>query len=419
MPVQFITKDIGSSTANGRVDILSLGAEINAEPAITTGMVGGFSVETDGDDLIMAFKAELSPSEVSALDNVVLNHQGNPSPVETKIQTVKIDGVDTSGGRINTSPFKTSVSRTNFFTHDFTDPTTWYTKSVRFEDHEMVRNTNLGNRFFDIDRGALGIEGDLYLIDVGSAKIFGERQLRDELGRSYAPEVKIDGVVQKEHTLHNRFDWDYEVDYSDSDGTGGSDPTTAGRVQFKSAPPEDSVVTITFCKSTTSEFFIKPAPGKRLKLDTVEIQFASNVAINDTMVFQPYGYLGALPPSDQAQIIAYLVATQQIPPGYTPDPTTIVPYGTPTEYNGMRDFIREANGNYSPIPRSEAPQAFITPRDLRHDAITFPWNYQSVITVSSLAGMYISIRLLHDIPYYGEFGDATFYCYSEDDTPPG
>ena len=93
-----------------------------------------------------------------------------------------------------------------------------------------------------------------------------------------------------------------------------------------------------------------------------------------------------------------------------------MPYGSPTRYKSMRDFINEANGNYPVIPPSSAPKAELTPRDLRYGIVTYPWNYQSVIELESSRGMFVSIKLDKDEPYYGEFGTATFYCYSENET---
>lgn len=418
MAVDIQTRSVGADTANGVVDLTSLIFEIQAKEAIITSMVNGAYIDVLDDVINIHFKAALSPAEVVALDEVLLAHQGIPTVIESPVQKVSLQGVNVAGGRLDTSTFKTSASRVNFFTHDFTDPTTWYMKSVRIEDHAMTLNSSLGDRFYDIDRASLGLDSDdqtVHLIDVGRAKIFGERQLRDDLGQTYAPVVKVDGVEMKEKTLHNATNWDYELGYCDVPATNDNAEECAGRISFRRAPPQGSVVTMTFHYATTSEFIIRPSPGKKLELDSVEIQFASNVSIKDTMTFQPMGHFGALTPDQQALVLA----ASGLPPGFPLPFDTPVPYGTPTEYNGMRDFIREANGNYPAIPRSEAPRNEITARDLRYDAITFPWNYQSVITVSSLAGMYISIRLLHDIPYYGEFGDATFYCFSEDDTLPG
>jgi hypothetical protein len=79
----------------------------------------------------------------------------------------------------------------------------------------------------------------------------------------------------------------------------------------------------------------------------------------------------------------------------------------------MLDFQAESNGAMPVIPAIGGPSW----RGIRHPIIVFPWDYAALLTLSSAAGMEIRIKLLHDVPFGGEFGTATLYCLSEDETP--
>jgi len=408
MPVDTQIRPVGASTANGVVDIMSLNNEINANESIVTAMVGGASVEVDGPDVVVAFKAVLSPAEVAAFDAVLLAHQGIGTVEPTTVQEVSIKGVNTINGRLDTAIFPPAVSRKNLFTHDFTDPTTWYTSAEKIVDEPMFLNTEgLGTRVYDID--VTQWDREVCVIQAQNAKIFGEDTLLAPDGETYAPVLTVDGNVMTPKTIENLTDFDYEIDFSSERFTGDTRPRRGGRVEFRDEPPDGSEIRLTFYRATDSRFFIRPAPGKVLELDSVEIQFSTNVSVRDTMIFQPYGRFDGLSPEQQAYLTANVFG------GVTPPGDTRVPYGNPTVYKSMRDFIREANGNHPIIPPSGAPQDIINSRDLRYGTLTYPWNYQSVITLESSKGMEIEIRLKNDLPYYGEFGDATFYCYSEDE----
>lgn len=416
MPVDSQVRSVGADTANGVVDIPSLGEAIQLNSNIVTSMVNGFSIDVEGDVLTIRFKDTLSPSEIVALDATILAHDGQQSIEDSPVQAVSLAGVNIIDGRVDTSTFPSHATRHNVFTHDFTDPTTWYTNSMKIENHQLSNVAEMGTRFYDVDFAALGITRDeLHIIDVSHAKIFFEDSLRAPDGGGYGPWLTVDGVVQKEKNLNNPDNWDYKLDYTSGPSVIDDSTHLAGRIEFQEPPNPGAVVMMTFYRATTSEFFVRPLPGKILGLSTVEIQFSTNVSVKDSMVFQPYGRLDGLTPEQQAQMIGYLQLIGSVPPGVTPPGDTIVPYGKTTTYKSMRDFIREANGNYPPIPASQAPKEQLTERDLRYDCVTYPWNYQSLIRLMSSKGMYVQISLKDHRPFSGEFGDATFYCFVEED----
>jgi len=378
-----------ASDFGGSVNLSKLETEIRTSE-ITVALR---RIDQSGDEVDIIMAQSLNPTDEAVLTQVVAGHDGAPTG-SSAIQ-VAIEGARINEGRLDVASFPPAASRVNIITHDFTDPRTWYTSAAKIEDQVLIPSQE-NNRTFRMNFDGITVPyGDMpYIIDVTHGRIWMEDFLTTMTGESYAPIVKVDGNLKNEITVENP-GGDYIIDY------------TNGCVTFDEAPDPGAVVTATYYYAQTSEFYLTPTMGKLLELRSVEIQFSEDISIRDTMEFQTFGLFGALPASDQAALAASL--------GFTPNPGDSVPFGAAIRYKSMKDFINEANGSYPSIPPSKAPSELRGERDMQYGVITYPWDYQAVISLYSSAGMQVRIKLLNDQPYYGEFGTATFYCFSQED----
>lgn len=281
----------------------------------------------------------------------------------------------TSDGKPIFSIYPTEGSRTTIVTHNWCDKTTWYQKSTRVVA-ETLSAVIVGETYSTAHE---------YLIDTLHGKLWDENSLKDSAGNSYRVAVFVDGVQKQEVDPHTN-EGDFSVNYE------------LGVITFSPTIATNAVVTATYHYAGGSTFTIKPAAGKKLMMRTVEVQFSSDVEMNDTVIFEPYGYVDVFAPQ-------YLQANGgPYPPG------TLVPLGA-TVYKTMLDFQAESNGAMPKIPAIGGTGW----RGIQNEIIVFPWDYAAMITVSSAAGMEIRMRLEHDTPFGGEFGTATVYCLSDDE----
>jgi hypothetical protein len=276
--------------------------------------------------------------------------------------------------RVSVEP--TEGSRFTFTSPNWADPTTWFYKSTA---HAGVELTDSGDGLtFSIDP-----QGDpVIVIDNLHGKYTDEDILTTESGVVPRAVVYASGVQATEKDPHDNTG-DYVVDYD------------AGTVTFDSPPAKP--VTMDYWESGSSEFVIKPAAGKKLKIVYVEAQFSGDVSIRDSLHFEAWGHAGVFAP-------AY------VPVPYAADDHIQL---KETIYKTMRDYVNEANGtlNTSEGTTHGSP----TWRDETRKIITYPWHYQAVTALCDSMGMEIRIKLEHDTPFEG-FATATFYCLSVDET---
>lgn len=241
-------------------------------------------------------------------------------------------------------------------THNWCDPTTWYTQSVRVT----------GDTLEDGGDGLTFASGHESWIDLTHGKIYRE----DLISASYKPIIKVDGVVKAERDPWAVSGGDYQIDYA------------AGTVTFF-ASQAGKTVTADYSYATSSLFIIAPTQGKRLWVEYSEVQFSADIDIRSTTHFQPWAYNPASPPSK-------------------------IPAAAPTTYKNLDNYIEEANGSYPVIPAMGGTRGFAQAR------MTFPFHYPVVKELRSDFGVEIRVWLENDVPFGGEYGTATFYCTSYD-----
>ena len=273
-------------------------------------------------------------------------------------------------GRARIAAEKSDASKANFFSHDWTDPTTWYTTAVRAVAE------------LDSDDGAHTVYSLAHanVIDSFHGKIFSEDSLLDAAGHSYRVAVTVDGVAKVEVDPHTNTG-DYAVNYA------------TGKLTFGSAQDPAAEVLATYHYMVNSVFVVKPTAGRTLLINFAEVQFSADLEITDSVQFQPYGYVDYFAP----QLMS------GVPSG------TLIPLGAPIVYKTIRDYQTEAVKAYPMYPAIGGSGW----RGMTQPVLVLDWDYVAATMLSSAAGMEIRVSLVHDVPYGGSFATCSFYCTSE------
>ena len=258
------------------------------------------------------------------------------------------------------SLWPTEGTRSNKISHNWCDPTTWAYESVRVVD-EVASCQNPGTY-------TLYAVTQNNLIDTYHGKILGEDFMLDGSGNSYRAVVKVNGAPKTEQDPHAGSGGDYTVNY------------TTGVVTFLVALTGPDVVLVTYHYENGSAFLLQPAAGKELSVREVEVQFSADLDMLDSVKFQLY--VGG------------------------------APYGDPSLYKTIQDFVNESNLSYPSIPALGGTGW----RGLAQPMSLFAWDYLALMTLKASQMAEIRISLGHDTPFAGTAAYATFYCLSRDES---
>lgn len=265
---------------------------------------------------------------------------------------------------------KPSGSRATQITFNWCDKTSWYPDAARIVDETPTEPEN--EAYYQL--------AHTYLIDTYHGKIFGEDFLKDANNNSYRVVVKVDGVTKTEQNPHTGSGGDYTIDYVN------------GRITPLSWSRGTGAVTVTYNYAQTSKFWVKPPTGCKLVVNAVEVQFAGNLDLTDTAIFQPRG------------LASYWAPQYGLPAG------TKIPLGNPLMYKTIRNFYDDAMKSYPPYTALGGNSW----RGSQQAMILLDWDYTRTTDLYDSKGMDIEVRLEHDAAYGGEFATVTFYC---DSTP--
>jgi len=311
-----------------------------------------------------------------------------------------------------------------YATHNFCDPTSWYSTSVRVDDEAAT----------DSGDGLLWNLANTNIIDMQHGKVLDEESLCAEHDHKYDVLVTVDAVEQTRRPSFANSGGDYTIDYE------------AGTITFESSQAGKAVL-VGYSYSTSSSFKMAPSPGKVLDIESAEAQFSQDVGYNDTILFEVTGYVesfyypawdqsapvGALPfptgavlpvetlsnagdlyyLTEDNRIYAYDGATwNTVPQGPYPSGTRI-PLAS-SVYKTLDQIIDEAMGAYPVIPALGGAL-----RGNTQARYGFPFRYGTVRRLHSATGMCLDVRLENDIVFGGERATATLYCTSKDQTVVG
>jgi hypothetical protein len=332
-------------------------------------------IDTAGDDCAVFFKAALSAGDETLLSSIVAAHDGIPLPqnVPAPVQLYAGTGQPapkTSDGKPFAVSWPTEGSRSTFITPSWCDKRTWYQKSVRVVDEVATVVTPT----------LVYAASHVAIIDTYHGRISGEDYLKDAFGNSFRVIVKVNGATKVEQDPHTETGGDYTIDY------------LFGRATFLSPLGVLDEVKLTYHYANGSEWTMAPAAGKILKIASVEAQFAADIILTDTVLFQAYGFVDVFAP--------------QLMPG-VPSGTKI-PLGDPNTYKTMMDFINEANRSHPQILALGGAGW----RGCSQAISPYEWDYKAITDLFSSKGMELRIKLQHDVPFGGYIATATLYCLS-------
>lgn len=347
------TYSISTDFPNGKVSEDLLTQQIAAS-AIVTALD---YISTSGDVCDIWFKAALSSEDETILDGLVAAHSGEqPDDPATPVSLSDVAEDTDNRLRVSVEPRKVGDGLV-FVSHNWCDPTTWYTQSERVTE-ETLTDSGDGLTFDSLHPN---------WIDLTHGKIYRENLI----AASYVPVVKVDGVTKTERAAWAESGGDFSINYA------------TGKVTFF-ASQSGKTVTADYSYENGSLFIVTPTAGKRLWIEYSEVQFSKDIEINADTHFQPWAYNPADPPNK-------------------------IPAANPTTYRSLDNYIEEANGCYPEIPVMGGPRGFTSPR------ITFPFKYQTIKELHASYGVEIRVWLEGDQPFGGEYGTATFYCTSYDE----
>ena len=336
-------------------------------------------IATSGDSCQVFFKDVLSDADVITLNKVILAHTGaatitTPTALPVQLYSDAANQAPTlSDGRIRISAEKTNSSTVTFYSYDWTDKTSWYVNSIRM--NETLSYTD--GYHYNCSKSSI--------IDTYHGKITAEDFLKDPDGYSYRFWISVNGTLKTEQDPHYGVGGHYTVDYLN------------GIITFLTPLNPTDIVSVKYHYATNSIFIVAPTPGKQIRISVVEIQFSDDVVLNDSAIFQPYGFVDAFAPQ-------YMTTNGgPYPPG------TKIPLGNPIIYKSMQDYLNDSKKTYPVLP-AMGGQGW---RGIQRGSITLDWDYEGEKVLRADQGMEIRAFLQHDTPYAGAFATATFYCKSE------
>ena len=366
------------TTSNGAVDAEALQAEIQADAGIVPECLGVTKKTTDVD---IEFDAALSGAEQTVLDGLVAAHTATalPEPTEVvQLEQRQADGtpIFVQGARLGKEVI--------YATHNFTDPSTWYSESARVTDETLSTSDDL---VFD--------SANTDWIDMTHGKVFDEDALAADQQEANPGDphgfeviVKSDGVVMTQREPFAASGGDYTVNCA------------TGQVTFAVAQT-GKTVTASYSHKGTSGWILEPIDGKVLTIEKSEVQFSDNIEFAGTLKMETFGL---------ADFFAPHLLTTATPPGPLP-PGTKIPIET-TYYKTMFQLIDEAIGSFPPIPAFPSSSPERAPQQALQ---IFQFHYGAAKLLFSSLGMHTRISIVGDTAFVGERATATFYLTSHAD----
>lgn len=378
------TYSISTDFPGGAVNPAKLKDEITASNSGITIQVE--RIDTSGDTLTLVMKDALPAAQKTLLDGdttapaggLIASHDNSKTSDATPVSLTE---KKTADDRIRVAIEKSEGSRLTVVSHDWADKTTWAQGSLRVVD-EIATDSG--------DHLTYNLAHQ-NVIDTYHGKLFDEDNLRDSAGNSYRVSVLVNDVTKTEQDPHVGSGGDYTVDYA------------AGKVIFNAALAPTDVVKVTYYYAASSKIKVIPSAGKRIHIEGVDVQFSTDVVLNDTAVFEMVGAVEVFAP--------------QLVNDVNPDYATSFPTGTKiplatTRYKTMRDFQNECDRSYPSYPAIGGSGW----RGLQVSTQVFHWEYVRSVIIESAKGMELHIYLEHDSVFTGEYATSTLYCVSEDET---
>lgn len=263
-------------------------------------------------------------------------------------------------------------NETIYASHNFCDPTSWFTDSVRTTEVLSGSGTVFSSSYIN-------------WIDMEHGKVLDENGWKEDVEHGYHVVIVAAGVTRSIREPFATSGGDFTVDYK------------SGSITFVSGTYNASEVTASFSYENGSSFIIAPYPYKKLDIEEVEAQFTKDVVMKDTMIFGVYGYVQVFAPQYWEGMGG-------------PLPTNYKVQLKTQEYKSMMQLTDEALGSYPIIPAIGGAE-----RGFTQEMYGFPFRYGTVRTLYNTYGLEVRVWLKDHIPHQGERVTATFYCVASDE----
>lgn len=258
-------------------------------------------------------------------------------------------------------------------THNFCDPTTWFSESTRVTDESAI----------DSGDGLTWNLANSNVIDLTHGKVHDEDNTVTAVGHGYSVDVTVDAVPMTQREPFADSGGDYTVNYS------------AGTITFAS-DQSGSTVLVSYSYANGSAFHLRPNTGTRLDIEYAEVQFSLDVEMTSDFQMIIQGFVEVFAPS--------LAVSNG---GPIPDGTRI-DLSTYT-YKTIDNIIEEAVEAMPSLP------VFGTNNRASGARHVFPFKYNSARNLSDAAGLGICLKLGDDKVWGGTRVTVSFYCVERED----
>lgn len=318
-------------------------------------------ISIEGDQLHVHFKAALSTEDETLLGGLVTAHTGEalPDPILSKRNSNNALVVDIS----NCVGLPGAESLT-VNTHDWSDRTTWYQRSVAVTNETLTDSGN-GLLFNSVNPWWVNIDSDRLTYDFGRVPerdgTFSDRALRRVV-------VSVNSVVVPAT--------DYSINF------------VSGSITFTGSQTGNTV-TVSYHHNNNvarrSEWLLNPPPTMAYLLNYIEIQFSQTVVFSSAIFIQIWA---------GADIATYDDFS---------DGLYDAGYGqNKSRYRGAKDFMN--------ICTNRASKTLPALGGLTSDIIVFPFDYLIQAQLKSSQGTVVVLHLEDDVPYTNaELSTVTFY----------
>lgn len=267
-------------------------------------------------------------------------------------------------------------------THDFGDPTTWYSQAVAV----------VGDPLVDSGDGLTFTSSNQNWIDVTHGKVLAERRL----AASFPVVVYINGTPATPRAPFAAAGGDYVVDYA------------AGTVTFE-VSQAGQTVTADYHRADGSAWKMIPAAGTSHDIEDAELQFTDGTTWNDTIIreilmrasdavangLNIQNRNGTQTPLDASDLVSN--------GGAVPDADLVVVDAK--LFDSIQQLIDDVRGSYPEVPALSGG-----PRGSTAKIHGFPFWYSSVNVLQASKGMEMHICLENDQPFTGGRVTVSFYC---------
>ena len=265
-------------------------------------------------------------------------------------------------------------SDSTFCTHDFSDPTTWYQRSIK---HELSVPTTTDNFNYQLEF--------FPILNADSHKLYG-RDLGMPMPNASLTNrnnLRLQVKVNEQNVLPNDVNFSWTINYN------------TGLITFKDRIPNEASVTVDYhsiplnTDPYASKFVLKAPPGKIVVVEHVEVQFSDTVEINDDIIFELWAAI------EEEQTMAYGI------PQYINSPLN--PWRQ--VYRCAHDFINNGNEGQGSIPAFGGAT-----RGISKNTIVFPFNYIQAFSIESKYFSELHVYLGANKPYTNsDIATCAFY----------